>query len=58
MTDTFRHPTERLVDITLADGALTSTAGHRFWVDGRGWAPVSDLRTGTGCGPPTGRCTP
>ncbi len=46
VTDTFRHPTERLVDITLADGALTSTAGHRFWVDGRGWTLVSDLRTG------------
>ncbi|OEJ95647.1 polymorphic toxin-type HINT domain-containing protein [Streptomyces thermolilacinus] len=46
VTDTFRHPTRRLVDITLADGRLTSTAGHLFHVDGRGWTRVSELRTG------------
>ncbi|WP_344557952.1 RNase A-like domain-containing protein, partial [Streptomyces atrovirens] len=46
VTDTFRHPTTRLIDIALADGALTSTAGHRFWVEGKGWTLVSDLRTG------------
>ncbi|TWF85773.1 ricin-type beta-trefoil lectin domain protein [Streptomyces capillispiralis] len=46
VTDTFRHPTTRLIDIALTDGALTSTAGHRFWVEGKGWTLVSDLRTG------------
>ncbi|MET9723369.1 RICIN domain-containing protein [Streptomyces zaomyceticus] len=44
---TFAHDTERLVDITLVDGSvLTSTAGHRVYVDGRGWVVVSELRTG------------
>ncbi|MFD9248142.1 polymorphic toxin-type HINT domain-containing protein, partial [Streptomyces sp. NPDC059556] len=44
---TYAHDTERLVDITLVDGSvLTSTAGHRVYVDGRGWRFVSELRTG------------
>ncbi|MFD3660549.1 RICIN domain-containing protein [Streptomyces sp. NPDC058659] len=44
---TYAHDTERLVDITLVDGSvLTSTAGHRVYVDGRGWTIVSELRTG------------
>ncbi|WP_240138757.1 polymorphic toxin-type HINT domain-containing protein [Streptomyces sp. MUM 178J] len=46
VTDTFRHPTRRLADITLADGSLTSTVGHRFFVAGRGWTQVADLRVG------------
>jgi hypothetical protein len=46
VTDTFRHDTRRLVDITVADGILTSTAGHLFHVEGRGWTVVSDLHLG------------
>lgn len=47
VTDTFRHDTQRLVDITVAGGGLlSSTVGHRFFVTGRGWTPVSDLRVG------------
>ncbi|MFE7552963.1 polymorphic toxin-type HINT domain-containing protein, partial [Streptomyces gardneri] len=47
VTATFRHDTERLVDIALADGGrLTSTAGHKFFVADRGWRTVSDLRVG------------
>ncbi|MEU7410225.1 ricin-type beta-trefoil lectin domain protein [Streptomyces sp. NPDC042638] len=47
VTDTFRHDTNHLVDITLADGGtLTSTTGHRVYVSGRGWVHVSDLRVG------------
>ncbi|WP_267242986.1 polymorphic toxin-type HINT domain-containing protein [Streptomyces sp. PR69] len=46
VTDTFRHLTRRLADITLADGSLTSTVGHRFFVAGRGWTQVADLRVG------------
>ncbi|MDN0193765.1 ricin-type beta-trefoil lectin domain protein [Streptomyces sp. S.PNR 29] len=47
VTDTFRHATRRLVDVSFADGSrLTSTAGHRVYVDGRGWTFVADLRTG------------
>ncbi|MFJ7074682.1 ricin-type beta-trefoil lectin domain protein [Streptomyces sp. NPDC098781] len=47
VTDTFRHGTRRLVDISFADGnVLTSTAGHRVYLAGRGWTFVADLRTG------------
>ncbi|MFJ8104203.1 ricin-type beta-trefoil lectin domain protein [Streptomyces sp. NPDC096132] len=47
VTRTFAHPTEDLLDITLADGGrLTSTPGHRFYVPGRDWTLASDLRAG------------
>lgn len=46
VTDTFRHDTERLVDVHMAGGRLTSTAGHRFLVLGRGWTTVAELRVG------------
>ncbi|MFE9555169.1 ricin-type beta-trefoil lectin domain protein [Streptomyces sp. NPDC006703] len=47
VTDTFKHDTQRLVDITVADeGMLASTAGHKFYVADRGWTLVSDLRVG------------
>lgn len=47
VTATFRHATERLVDIDVADGGkLTSTAGHKFFVAERGWRTVSELRVG------------
>ncbi|PKV82807.1 polymorphic toxin-type HINT domain-containing protein [Streptomyces sp. TLI_146] len=42
---TFKHETDRLVDVAFADGtSLTSTAGHRVYVAERGWTLVSDLR--------------
>ncbi|MFE4968313.1 ricin-type beta-trefoil lectin domain protein [Streptomyces sp. NPDC056660] len=45
VTDTFSHSARVLLDITLADGgSLTSTPGHNFYVDGRGWTLASDLR--------------
>ncbi|WP_347232286.1 RICIN domain-containing protein [Streptomyces sp. Root66D1] len=46
VTDTFRHDTERLVDISVAGGRLTSTIGHRFFVLDRGWTTVAELRIG------------
>ncbi|WP_234439735.1 ricin-type beta-trefoil lectin domain protein [Streptomyces bicolor] len=47
VTNTFQHDTQRLVDITVADGGLlTSTAGHKFYVMDRGWTVVSELRVG------------
>lgn len=47
VTDTFKHDTQRLVDITVAGGGkLASTAGHKFYVVDRGWTLVSDLRVG------------
>ncbi|MEU6621229.1 polymorphic toxin-type HINT domain-containing protein [Streptomyces litmocidini] len=45
VTDTFRHDTDRLLDIRLADGStLTSTSGHKVYVVNRGWTMVADLR--------------
>ncbi|MEU3075530.1 ricin-type beta-trefoil lectin domain protein [Streptomyces laurentii] len=47
VTSTYAHDTDLLVDIRLVDGQrLTSTAGHRVHVAGRGWILVSDLRAG------------
>ncbi|MFF9088818.1 RICIN domain-containing protein [Streptomyces sp. NPDC014991] len=46
VTDTMRHDTRRLLDITVAGGRLSSTAGHRFFVEGRGWTLVSALHVG------------
>ncbi|WTP19217.1 ricin-type beta-trefoil lectin domain protein [Streptomyces sp. NBC_00191] len=47
VTATFRHDTERLLDISFAGGSsLTSTAGHRVYTVEHGWVRVSDLRTG------------
>ncbi|MFF7633057.1 polymorphic toxin-type HINT domain-containing protein [Kitasatospora sp. NPDC008050] len=47
VTDTFGHSTTRLVDIdTERAGRITSTVGHRFYVDGAGWREVSDLHVG------------
>ncbi|MEV8529610.1 ricin-type beta-trefoil lectin domain protein [Streptomyces sp. NPDC052000] len=47
VTDTFKHETQRLVDIDIAGGGtVTSTVGHKFYVVHRGWTLVSDLRSG------------
>jgi hypothetical protein len=47
VTDTFKHDTQRLVDVAVAGGGkLASTAGHKFYVVDRGWTLVSDLRVG------------
>nr|WP_240679130.1 RICIN domain-containing protein [Streptomyces sp. SID4937] len=54
VTDTFRHDTTRLVEISVNGGLLTSTAGHRFHVEGRGWTLVSDLRVGDALRAPDG----
>ncbi|MFJ8820731.1 polymorphic toxin-type HINT domain-containing protein [Streptomyces sp. NPDC102467] len=59
VTDTFKHDTQRLVDITVADGGrLSSTAGHRFYVVDRGWTLVSDLRVGDRLRTPDGSVRP
>ncbi|WP_443080951.1 ricin-type beta-trefoil lectin domain protein [Streptomyces sp. PTD9-10] len=54
VTDTMRHDTRRLVDITVADGVLSSTAGHRLFVKDRGWTLVSALRVGDSLRTPDG----
>ncbi|MGW7261461.1 ricin-type beta-trefoil lectin domain protein [Streptomyces sp. NPDC054834] len=54
VTDTLRHDTRRLVDITVADGRLSSTPGHRVFVEGRGWTLVSALHVGDSLRTPDG----
>ncbi|MFF2520018.1 polymorphic toxin-type HINT domain-containing protein [Streptomyces sp. NPDC058086] len=51
---TMRHDTRRLVEISVADGKLSSTAGHRFFVEGRGWTLVSSLHVGDNLRTPNG----
>jgi hypothetical protein len=59
VTDTFKHDTQRLVGITVADGGrLASTAGHRFYVVDRGWTLVSDLHVGDHLRSPDGSVHP
>ncbi|MEW1774233.1 RNase A-like domain-containing protein [Streptomyces sp. NPDC086777] len=43
---THRHDTSALTDVTVGGALVTSTTGHRFYVEGRGWTAVSDLRVG------------
>jgi RHS repeat-associated protein len=48
---TFAHEADDVARLTLAaaDGGERSfevTLGHPFWVDGRGWTPVRELRSG------------
>ncbi|MEU1226626.1 PA14 domain-containing protein [Streptomyces sp. NPDC005828] len=43
------HGTKHLIDIGVGgsrQATITATAGHPFWVDGRGWVNAGDLRTG------------
>ncbi|MFD8733685.1 RICIN domain-containing protein [Streptomyces sp. NPDC059618] len=54
VTDTMRHETRRLVDITLAGDMISSTRGHRFFAKARGWTPVSALRVGDSLRTPDG----
>ncbi|MFF1604915.1 RICIN domain-containing protein [Streptomyces mirabilis] len=59
VTDTFKHDTQRLVDITVAGGGkLASTAGHTFYVVDRGWTLVSDLHVGDRLRTPDGSVHP
>lgn len=56
VTAAFRHDTGRLIDITLADGSsLSTTAGHRLFVAGRGWTYASDLGVNDRLWDPQGR---
>ncbi|MDI1462183.1 polymorphic toxin-type HINT domain-containing protein [Catellatospora sp. KI3] len=47
VTDTFQHATTRLLDVDIDGvGTITSTPGHRLYVDGVGWQTVAQLRAG------------
>ncbi|MFE9411692.1 PA14 domain-containing protein [Streptomyces sp. NPDC006704] len=43
------HGAKHLIDIGFGDSGqvtITATAGHPFWVQGRGWVDAGDLRAG------------
>ncbi|MFJ7157143.1 RICIN domain-containing protein [Streptomyces sp. NPDC101118] len=47
VTDTFQHPADKLVTISLADGSsLDTTPGHKIYAKKRGWVLASELRAG------------
>ncbi|MFF2628650.1 RNase A-like domain-containing protein [Kitasatospora griseola] len=47
VTATYSHLTGRLTEVSLEGGGiLTSTEGHRVYVEGGGWKTVADLRPG------------
>ncbi|WP_277752735.1 RICIN domain-containing protein [Streptomyces sp. L2] len=59
VTDTYKHDTQQLVDITVAGGGkLASTVGHKFYVVDRGWTLVSDLHVGDRLRTPDGSVHP
>ncbi|MGW4689928.1 polymorphic toxin-type HINT domain-containing protein [Streptomyces sp. NPDC004244] len=59
VTSTYQHDTERLVDVTLEGGGrLTTTAGHKVFVDGRNWVLASDLAVGDRLRAPDGSFRP
>ncbi len=46
--ETYVHDNVPTVDVVTTDGTITSTEEHPFYVQGRGWVPVRDLRPGDG----------
>ncbi|MCL6458432.1 MAG: HINT domain-containing protein, partial [Gorillibacterium sp.] len=46
VTATFNHETEEIYKIQVSDQVIESTYNHPFWVDGKGWTFVKDLKVG------------
>ncbi|MBX7086651.1 MAG: TIGR04388 family protein [Leptospirales bacterium] len=47
VTETFVHRTDLIFKITYEDGTTVETTwNHPFWIEGRGWMQVKDLRVG------------
>jgi intein/homing endonuclease len=45
-TATFNHETDKIYKIHVGDQVIESTYNHPFWVDGKGWTFVKDLKVG------------
>ncbi|MFF2820913.1 polymorphic toxin-type HINT domain-containing protein [Kitasatospora cineracea] len=55
VTATFTHRTQQLAEIRLAGGgSLTTTVGHRLYVEGAGWKLASTLKSGDNLRTPDG----
>jgi RHS repeat-associated protein len=46
VTATFKHETDEIYKIHVGDQTIESTFNHPFWVDGKGWTFVKDLKPG------------
>ncbi|MEF3311883.1 polymorphic toxin-type HINT domain-containing protein [Paenibacillus sp. GYB004] len=46
ITATFNHETDEIYKIHVNDQVIESTFNHPFWVDGKGWTFVKDLKIG------------
>ncbi|WP_311295133.1 polymorphic toxin-type HINT domain-containing protein [Paenibacillus sp. MER TA 81-3] len=46
VTATFNHETDEIYKIHVGDQTIESTFNHPFWVDGKGWTFVKDLKVG------------
>ncbi|WP_240416814.1 polymorphic toxin-type HINT domain-containing protein [Paenibacillus periandrae] len=46
VTATFNHETDEIYKIHVGDQTIEATFNHPFWVDGKGWTFVKDLKVG------------
>ena len=46
VTATFNHETDEIYKIHVGGQAIEATYNHPFWVDGKGWTFVKDLKVG------------
>lgn len=46
VTDTFNHKTDEIYQIHVGDLVIESTYNHPFWVEGKEWTNVKDLKVG------------
>ncbi|MNM82347.1 Hint module [compost metagenome] len=46
VTATFDHETDEIYQIHVGDQVIESTYNHPFWVEGKGWTYVKDLKVG------------
>lgn len=46
VTATFNHETDEIYQIHVGDQVIESTYNHPFWLDGKGWTYVKDLKVG------------
>lgn len=42
----FQKQADEIYKVYIGDEIIEATAGHPFWVDGKGWLEVKDLKVG------------
>lgn len=46
VVETYLHEDIETWEVETSSGTVTSTGEHPFWIDGRGWTPVRELKAG------------